>query len=82
MRIETQAQADHFNEQGTTDPYRAFNGHKMIAPLERPRVARNEWGGWETRPFQIGDELRYRSFAAWCAEDCLACGEGEPLPDW
>lgn len=85
MQITTQAQADTLNRTGEYGPYHAANGHTMIAPLRYPKS--REWiddGNDERaeRDYRVGDEIRYDSWAAWCAPTCYACGMGEPLEDW
>jgi hypothetical protein len=47
--------------------YRAANGHKM------------QYHEDPTRP---GHAERDAAWSAWCADDCEACAEGDPLPDW
>lgn len=81
MDVLTQVQADRLNETGVTEPYRAFNGHLMIAPVEFPPVV-DPKDRYDTREYKVGDRIRYTSFNAWCAENCAACAEGDPLPDW
>ena len=77
MKIETQEQADRFNETMEYGPYVAANGHLMVAPLLLPKDENKE-----EREYQVGDTIRYTSFNAWCAEGCRACAEGDPLPDY
>lgn len=72
--VETQAEADRLNETGTTEPYMAANGHRMIALLRFPK----EPDGRE-RDYRIGDEIRYTTWNAWCAPDCH---HDAPPPDW
>lgn len=47
--------------------YRAANGHLM------------EYWEDDERP---GKPARGHAFEAWCADNCGACAEGDPLPDW
>lgn len=51
---------------GHTKPYRAANGHMMIAPLYRTAN---------------GDEMSISAHAQ-CVPDCSACAEGDWLPDY
>jgi hypothetical protein len=53
-------------EDGTVT-YRAMNGHLM------------EY--WED-PDNPGKPARDYAWAAWCAEGCGACAEGDTRPDW
>ncbi len=47
--------------------YRAANGHTM------------EYWADEDNPRM---PARGAAWQAWCADDCPACANGEPLPDW
>jgi len=54
----------------TTDglvTYRAANGHLMQY--------------WED-PKRPGKPDRAAAWEAWCAPECGACADGDPLPDW
>lgn len=74
--VETQQEADRLTRDETWGPYIAANGHLMVAPLRFPR---DEEG--HEREYRIGDEIRYESWRAWCAEECIHDGLG-PLPDY
>jgi hypothetical protein len=74
MRVETQAQADELNERGTLGPYLAANGHMMEANLRWPL---DEEKG--ERDYQVGDEIRYESWSAWCHG---SCNHTSPPEDW
>lgn len=47
--------------------YRAANGHTMVYFARTDDPKRPAPGA---------------SFEAWCAPNCTACREGDPLPDW
>lgn len=91
-QVTTQGQANQLNRDGTYGPYLAFNGHLLVAPVERPiaddapeRDADGEripWSRRERRGYRVGDEIRYLQHAARCTDRCRACAGGEPLPDW
>lgn len=93
MKVETQAEADRLNESGEYGPYLAANGHLMVAPLKFPREARDkaEWppedypvppaSVSDERDYRVGDEVRYESWRAWCAQECDHSESGGP-PDW
>lgn len=34
------------------------------------------------REYRVGDRIDYSQATAWCANNCPACAEGDPLPDW
>lgn len=50
------------NYVGQTAPYRAANGHLMVAPMIQPRS---------------GGSPRAVHAWAWCTDDCRACGSPE-----
>ena len=75
-RVETQEEADRLNKEEATDTYVAANGHLMRAPLIFPRDDEGQ-----ERFYEIGDEIRYTSWNAWCDERCDHREIG-PLEDW
>lgn len=77
MKVIDEAHAKRLNDTGHTDPYLAANGHMMVAPL------RNPIRGGAERPiaYRVGDEVRYDSWAATCAESCDHSESGPP-EDW
>lgn len=88
MYVETQEDAEYLNENGHTPPYHAFNGHTMIAPIRMPLADEPDpdpnmpYFMQPRRAYRVGDRVDSTSYNAWCAEGCLACAEGDPLPDW
>lgn len=80
-KVQTQAEANRLNATGTYGPYLAANGHLMIANLIFP-VDGHAVATGATRPYQVGDEIRYTQWDARCADTCRACAAGDPLPDW
>lgn len=84
MNVETQAQADELNRTGLFGPYRAANGHTMIAPVRFPRVrggSTEDGTGSVEVDYQPGDTIRYDSWAAYCADGCDHSESGPP-EDW
>ena len=81
MKVETQQEADKLNETEEYGPYRAANGHIMVAALRFPREEPNENGYREERNYRVGDEIRYTTWDAWCAPECNHQELG-PLEDW
>ena len=95
-QIETAAEASELNRSGQFGPYRAANGHLMIAPIRYP-IDEDAWRRSATeaeaegrgvpprsafeRDLRVGDEVRYDSFAAWCAPSCNH-DESGPAEDW
>lgn len=55
-------------EVGRTAPYVALNGHTMTAPI----YLRADGSG---NTYVINADAQ-------CTEDCSACADGDPLPDW
>lgn len=54
-------------ETGEYETYAAANGHRMTG-----MVITND----------DGTNRRIRQWDAECADNCPACAEGDPLPDW
>lgn len=90
MIIKTQAEADKYNNDPEYGPYLAANGHLMRAHVRLPRVRvedkydgdDNVYSHYEPRDLKVGDQLEVEQWSAWCDENCGACAEGDPLPDW
>lgn len=72
--VSTQDEANNYNENEVYGPYIAANGHLMVAPLRFP----HDRDGHE-RNFEIGDEIRYDSWQAWCD---MGCKHTSPPEDW
>jgi hypothetical protein len=75
-KVETAAEAAEPNRTGTFGPYRAANGHLMVAELRFPSD-----GPADEREYRVGDEIRYVQWSAWCAPNCNHAGLGS-LPDF
>jgi hypothetical protein len=77
MTVTTQAQADRLNRDGEwaqVGPLTAANGHTMmyfVQPKNR-----------QLEPYRVGDDIKYSTWDARCADSCGACRDGEALPDW
>ena len=68
LRDPNRVEPDHgLREAAQPRIYAAFNGHVMVAHT----------GYWDR-----ADRWVWVYFNAYCADDCPACAEGEPLPDW
>ena len=85
-KVETQAEADKLNETEVYGPYRAANGHIMVASLLWPKTGETEtWANGTKhsleRDYQIGDEIRYTTWDASCAPECNHRELGG-LEDW
>lgn len=74
MKVETQREADELNDTGTYGPYRAANGHLMVAELRFPVDVDGA-----NREYRVGDEIRYTTWNAWCA---TTCNHDAPPEDW
>jgi hypothetical protein len=85
MQVQNQAEANALNARGEYGPYRAANGHLMVAPLRYPRQQNPDYRADRDnerlleREYRVGDLILYDSWAAWCAPNC---NHDAPPEDW